>query len=256
MDEWTTGDIMNFFEKDCRVSVDLVEISKLTGHDMFDGILDDADILTSLGIKSAIDQARVKSALAKLDDKATNNPVDFWEWRAANRRLNDCWAGPMIQSPRSLLIWLRFFQEDGALGQYDHEIDDTSIAIFGLQWFFVPNYPLWRTALQFHDSGWIDNMWKMSTLAALMADVFLLVLFLSGNSKKFTEVLTIRLTVEFGALVLCFVSYYVFWWFVPFFIVDFFFNLNVYLLQPVAACFAIVTQFAALAMVATGQKID
>ena len=85
VDNWSTGDILNFFEKECRVSVPLEQVSKLTAQDLFDGVLFDDAVLADLGITGVIEQARVKAKLTKLDEKATASPVDFWEWRAANR---------------------------------------------------------------------------------------------------------------------------------------------------------------------------
>jgi hypothetical protein len=45
-------------------------------------------------------------------------PADFWEWRAVNRRLFDGWIQPLAASPRALLIWMRFFDSNEAIGEH------------------------------------------------------------------------------------------------------------------------------------------
>ena len=227
VDNWSTGDILNFFEKECRVSVPLEQVSKLTAQDLFDGVLFDDAVLADLGITGVIEQARVKAKLTKLDEKATASPVDFWEWRAANRRLCDWWVQPLMSAPRVLLIWLRFYQEEGALGKYDAEIDDTNIVTFWLQWVFCPNWPLFKTAGMFHDSGWIDTVLYFTTLVNLIGD-----LALCFTGKQFTANLKAKMLLEVGLYQFANIGYYVFYWFCPYFVLTFFFYINLYVIAP------------------------
>ena len=50
--------------------------------------------LTGLGLKPA-ELAAVRKCLAQVIHRANAKPVDFWEWRAVNRRLFDTWILPL-----------------------------------------------------------------------------------------------------------------------------------------------------------------
>lgn len=73
----------------------------------------------------------------------------IWSWRSKcveNSRMSDAWIVPLINDPRSLLIWLRFFDGSSFLDQIDDEfVEKSSLLEFAFTWAFVPSYPIFRT---------------------------------------------------------------------------------------------------------------
>ena len=228
--EWTAGDLMIFFEKDCEVAVDATKILDLKARDSFDGtLLLDPAVLSDLGITSTDDQARVLKAFGY----PLLNPVYIWEWRAANRGLCDLWIAPMVTiAPRITLIWLHSIwlpssneTRTSPIGKiYGEMFDDTSI-ITKIIWLIIfPRYPLWRISAQFHYSGWIDTYIYLMLLLGVLVEA--LALFSKIKEDTFVPHLVVD---EVVGLCVALFSYYILYFILPNFVLDFFFSLDVYL---------------------------
>ncbi len=106
VDDWTADDIAKHLKQDVKIDVPASAIAEVgldgsTLYAVFD--LDLAGLrLNPTGSTS------VKESLQQLLHRMNTNPADFWEWRAANRRLFDNWILPLSICPRALLIWMRF----------------------------------------------------------------------------------------------------------------------------------------------------
>jgi hypothetical protein len=113
VDDWKAADIAKHIKADVNIDVDAsaIEAVGLSGSTLF--AVADTD-LTGLGLKPA-ELAAVRKCLAQVVHRANAKPVDFWEWRAVNRRLFDTWIMPLSTDSRSLLIWMRFFDSNEAI---------------------------------------------------------------------------------------------------------------------------------------------
>ncbi len=59
--------------------------------------------------------------------------------------MSDSWIVPLVNDPRSLLIWLRFFDKSSFLDRIDDDtIERSSVIEFAFTWAFVPSYPIFR----------------------------------------------------------------------------------------------------------------
>jgi hypothetical protein len=102
---------------------------------------------TKAADKSASNSASRSPSAASASGAATP-PDSYWKWRsssAENTRLSNTWIVPLMNDPRALLIWLRFFDSSSYLDGIDDEhVERTSLAEFALTWAFVPSYPVFR----------------------------------------------------------------------------------------------------------------
>jgi hypothetical protein len=102
-----------------------------------------ADIAIVNGPSSDIDKVNAAASIC-----APSSTDTFWEWRsncAENSRISDTWIVPLINDPRSLLIWLRFFDSSSFLDLIDDEhVEKSSLPAFAFTWVFVPSYPIFR----------------------------------------------------------------------------------------------------------------
>ena len=101
---------------------------------------------TKAAAKSASDSAARSPSAASAS--AVTPPDSYWKWRsssAENTRLSNTWIVPLMNDPRALLIWLRFFDSSSYLDGIDDEhVERTSLVEFALTWAFVPSYPVFR----------------------------------------------------------------------------------------------------------------
>jgi hypothetical protein len=114
VDDWKAADIAKHIKADVNIDVDTsaIEAVGLSGTTLF--AVADTD-LSGLGLKPA-ELAAVRKSLAQVMHRANVKPADFWEWRAVNRRLFDTWIVPLGMNNRALLIWMRFFDSNEAIG--------------------------------------------------------------------------------------------------------------------------------------------
>jgi hypothetical protein len=114
VDDWKAADIAKHIKADVNIDVDTsaIEAVGLSGTTLF--AVADTD-LSGLGLKPA-ELAAVRKSLAQVMHRANVKPADFWEWRAVNRRLFDTWILPLGMNNRALLIWMRFFDSNEAIG--------------------------------------------------------------------------------------------------------------------------------------------
>jgi hypothetical protein len=118
VDDWKATDIAKHIKADVNIDVDAsaIEAVGLSGTTLWE--LTDKD-LTDLGFRLALKPAEfdaLMKSLAQVIHRANAKPVDFWEWRAVNRRLFDTWVLPLGLNDRALLIWMRFFDSNEAIG--------------------------------------------------------------------------------------------------------------------------------------------
>ena len=86
LDDWGTQDVSNFLLKETGVMVSSDHLQQLgitAGDDLIY-----FEVLTheQLGI-SPISYGKMRKAVSKRLEQANSKPADFWEWRAANRKL-------------------------------------------------------------------------------------------------------------------------------------------------------------------------
>jgi hypothetical protein len=114
VDDWKAADIAKHIKADVNIDVDTsaIEAVGLSGTTLF--AVADTD-LSGLGLKPA-ELAAVRKSLVQVMHRANVKPADFWEWRAVNRRLFDTWIVPLGMNTRALLIWMRFFDSNEAIG--------------------------------------------------------------------------------------------------------------------------------------------
>jgi hypothetical protein len=79
---------------------------------------------------------------------APSSSDTFWQWRSKcveNARISDTWIVPLINDPRSLLLWLRFFDSSSFLDRIDDEhVEKSNLLEFAVTWVVVPSYPIFR----------------------------------------------------------------------------------------------------------------
>ncbi len=115
VDDWSAKDLAKHITSDTNiyVSPDDLDHIGLNGNTLFSFASTD---LSALGLKPA-ETIAVRRSLSELLHRMNTTPADFWEWRAANRRLFDHWISPLCFDPRALLIWMRFFDNNQAIGR-------------------------------------------------------------------------------------------------------------------------------------------
>ena len=118
VDEWTASHFSKYLKDDANleVSADLIEAFGLSGALLEVALEDGALDWSKLGL-NAVQVVVARKSLQKLMRRMNAKPVDFWEWRAANRRLFDMWISPLLSSPRALLIWMRYYDSNEAIGE-------------------------------------------------------------------------------------------------------------------------------------------
>ena len=130
------------------------------------------------------------------------------------------------------------------------EIDETNIFVFGLQWVFVPEYPLYQVVSKASDAhSYIDEVAKFvygtGTLVGVCTWVMMLLTLNKKDPRHFTKtfffeqiVQSILLTsISTIFLSLCFfgyaaLNYYVIWWIVPLFFNTFVFYFHIFMFIP------------------------
>ena len=118
VDEWTASDFSKYLKDDAnlQVSADLIEAFGLTGATLESALEDGTLDWSKLDLK-VVQVEIARKSLQKLLHRMNAKPGDFWEWRTANRRLFDMWISPLSSSPRALLIWMRFYDSNEAIGE-------------------------------------------------------------------------------------------------------------------------------------------
>jgi len=87
--------------------------------------------------------------LQQVDTSASVSDT-FWNWRGSsieNTRMCDSWIVPLMNDPRLLLLWLRFYDHgphSSFLDRIDDHVDKLGAVEFAFKWAFVPSYPLLR----------------------------------------------------------------------------------------------------------------
>jgi hypothetical protein len=116
VDDWTAEDFRKHFKEHANIDVPASAIASAGLHGTTFFTARGID-LSALRLQPA-DEAAAKQSLDQLVLRVNTKPVDFWEWRAANRQLLDNWIVPLALSPRALLIWMRYFCSEEAIGQF------------------------------------------------------------------------------------------------------------------------------------------
>jgi hypothetical protein len=121
VDDWAAADIAKHLKAELNIDVDAsaIEAVGLSGMTLF--AVAETD-LSGLGLKPA-ELAAVRKCLSQVIHRANVKPADFWEWRAVNRRLFDTWVVPVSVHPQSLLIWMRFFDSNEAIGNIQSRVN-------------------------------------------------------------------------------------------------------------------------------------
>jgi hypothetical protein len=121
VDDWAAADIGKHLKAELNIDVDAsaIEAVGLSGMTLF--AVAETD-LSGLGLKPA-ELAAVRKCLSQVIHRANVKPADFWEWRAVNRRLFDTWVVPVSVHPQFLLIWMRFFDSNEAIGNIQSRVN-------------------------------------------------------------------------------------------------------------------------------------
>ena len=117
VDDWTATNFSKYIKNETDIDVTSASIEAFGLNGAALSIIADPQLdWSSLGLKPT-ELVVVKKSLQKLLHRMDSKPADFWEWRAANRRLFDMWISPLSMSPRALLIWMRFYDGNAAIGE-------------------------------------------------------------------------------------------------------------------------------------------
>jgi hypothetical protein len=114
IDDWSAADVAKRLKNDVQIDVPTAAIAAVGLQGSTLHSIADVD-LSGLGLQTA-EVAAIRQYIVNVLHRANTKPVDFWEWRAANRRLFDGWILPLAGSPHALLIWMRFFDSNAAIG--------------------------------------------------------------------------------------------------------------------------------------------
>ena len=141
VDDWTNKEVGEFLSSSNVIfsSAALIDLN-LHGNGL---LLLTSEQMSTLKI-SPQDYSRVLALIEKKRLSIDKNPLDFWEWRTANLRLCDMWLAPLSSSPRALLIWARFFDNNHQIELHNDEIDEISLTSFWATWLIAPSYPLYK----------------------------------------------------------------------------------------------------------------
>ena len=114
VDDWTAADVAKHLKNDVNIHVPAAAIAAIGLQGSTLHSIADVD-LSGLGLQTA-EVAAIRQSLVHVLHRANAKPADFWEWRAVNRRLFDGWILPLAGCPHALLIWMRFFDSNEAIG--------------------------------------------------------------------------------------------------------------------------------------------
>lgn len=204
-----------------------------------------------------IDFGKAKSAIMSKLAEVNAKPVDFWEWRAANRRLFDSWIAPLTNEPRALLIWMRFVDSNEAIEHINDEIDEINIFIFWFYWLFAPHYPLWQVASKFSDSHtYVDGVASAIFGLAAIVEIISCIPLWHQNFKQKTigTLMTKYITEAVTAFVAATVLYYILWHIMPLFLTDIWIFFNVYVIAPCVVLFSFYALYFAILAIDTNKR--
>lgn len=190
VDDWTAEDFGRYIREDTSFDVPTSAILAigLDGSSFF--AVSDVN-LSSLLLQPS-QQAVVRQSLDKLFNRANTEPVDFWEWRSANRRLSDNWIVPLAISPRALLIWSRFFDSSSAIDHIRGSIDEPGALMFWLQWLLAPHYQLYLIASKAFDSHtYYDDIIQFVYAFGVLVDVILAFLHFGRLNSVYARILCV-----------------------------------------------------------------
>jgi len=256
VDDWKAADIAKHIKADVNIDVDTsaIEAVGLSGTTLF--AVADTD-LSGLGLKPA-ELAAVRKSLVQVMHRANVKPADFWEWRAVNRRLFDTWVLPLGLNDRALLIWMRFFDSNEAIEHINDEVDETNFFVFALEWIFVPSFPIFQVVRKSSDaSSYIDELATFLYGVSLIGEIISTIMILASGQFIVTAVKTLNQQLLASGFVFVWATmcYYVFWWFIPNFLLTLIFYFNIYFLVPVSVIGTLLLPFLISAAFAERMKI-
>ncbi len=222
IDDWTSQDFADHLKKDANLNIPAtaIEACGITGHSLHlvaEMSVSDLSTGTCSGLGlNPVQTVQLKESLSRVVNRASSNPVDFWEWRAANRRLVDYWIQPLALNPRAFLLWMRFsnISSAGGIGKatavmfslivalflylefefatcgvttfcssesVSRDIVGTNGFTFFVQWLFVPSYPIAQMMTNANDANsWMDEMLRAVSAIGVIVDVAVLITFVVG----------------------------------------------------------------------------
>jgi hypothetical protein len=145
------------------------------------------------------------------------------------------------------------------------EIDETNIVVFGLQWLFVPSYPIYQVVSKATDAhSYIDELAQFVYGGGVIGEVIvaagaIIVMFVAGIDPQIRQLISLKALINQQLRVLSFailsaiIGYYVLWWIIPLFITTIFFYIQVYFLMPLVVLGA---PFLPFIIVAVAQAIE
>lgn len=245
LDDWTPTDVQRWFRSHGFL-VELKSLEDLGVDGKFALDLTDDELL-KLGVLAAQHfkyREKASSTLRAIHDK----PKDLFEFRATNLRLCQFWIGPAIALSDWGLLWARFFDTHPVIEWHNNEIDETPLLQFCLTWLVAPSYPFYQIAKKMDSKhSFIDDALVYSLLLAVVSQV-------CNFARMFIEpvkTLTTRVKVAAFGLAFSTLSYYVFWWMSPRFVLDIIFYLQVYVFIPAS----VIAQFISIVFAFIGSVV-
>ena len=185
IDDWNVEHIQDFLQlhSKCKISLD-----SLISHDLVDGhafvALSNDENKTEAILKDIINEsslldnkkARITRTHAAIKKELNKIPVDFYEWRVMNMRLMNFWILPLSLSPRSLLIWARFFDTDPNIELINDEIDEIPIHVFWAYWLVSPSALISKIVHKFNTHTFLDEMLEGDSQIRALYEVLQLIL--------------------------------------------------------------------------------
>jgi hypothetical protein len=121
--------------------------------------------------------------------------------------------------------------------------------VFGLQWLFVPSYPLYQVVSKASDAhSYIDELATYILGAGAVGEVIILAVAIAfmffgkemGIPKEVRQHVNLKPIMKQQlagftfAVVMATLSYYIFWWITPLFVTTIIFYFQVYVIMPLA----------------------
>lgn len=235
---WTARDFSTFLDgHQIRHDKSKLEAMDINGHSIFAKDTISPDILENAKISNA-DVARINEFLYIKKASVSLTPRDIWEFRLANMRLFDMWLIPIVNAPRVLLIWIRYFNKNNGVDRFDDQIDNISEGFFWLSFIFAPSRPLILITSEFKDSSsladeFIYYSFLLRNYLEMTASLFLFYCFATRRDfSKVAKCLVVFVAFEIGFSMVAFFLYYIAWNLLSEAVLNFSFSLLIYVLVP------------------------
>lgn len=238
LDDWTPADVQKWF-KSHGLTVKIEDLENM-GLGPADALQLSELQLLKLGIAVNQQKNYYRESKKKLDS-ICDRPKDVFEFRACNQRLVDAWILPLLSSPEIGLLWARFFNDHKVIEKHDNEIDETPLWQFWTVLFAAPSLPFYQIAKKMDSHHtWVDETIEYTLLVMTIAQVLGILAVLKNGLPGLTAYVATKVAALLGMTIWINLAYYLFWWIMPNFLLNFFFYLGVYVTLPLVTSLGLI----------------